>query len=65
MIEDAIVPSDYISYTGGGWNSRALFPALQETDVYIGKSFSVFMPLEIDEAVKNYSFAFSIERGEP
>jgi hypothetical protein len=65
MIEDAIVPSDHISYSsgsGGGWSSRQLFPGLTETDIYIGKSFSVFMPLEIDGVVKNYSFAFNIER---
>jgi hypothetical protein len=65
MIEDAIIPSDHISYTpgsGGGWNSRPLFPALTETDLYIGKSFSVFMPLEFDGAVKNYLFSFRIER---
>jgi hypothetical protein len=65
MIEDAIIPSDHISYTpgsGGGWSSRALFPDMTETDLYIGKSFSVFMPLELDGAVKNYSFSFRIER---
>jgi hypothetical protein len=65
MIEDAIVPSDHISYTpgsGGGWSSRPLFPALAETDLYIGKTFSVFMPLELEGSVKNYSFTFRIER---
>jgi hypothetical protein len=65
MIEDVIVPSDHISYasgSGGGWSSRALFPDLQETDQYIGKSFSAFMPLEIDGTIKNYSCVFSIER---
>jgi hypothetical protein len=56
MIEDAIIPSDHISYipgSSGGWSSRALFPASQKIDVYVGKSFSVFMPLELDGAVKN------------
>jgi hypothetical protein len=65
MIDDAIISSDHISFSsgsGGGWSSKALFPASQKTDLYIGKSFSVFMPLEIDGAVKNYLFAFSIER---
>jgi hypothetical protein len=65
MIEDAIIPSDHISYTPGsdrGWSSRPLFPDITETDLYIGKSFSVFMPLEFDGAVKNYLFSFRIER---
>jgi hypothetical protein len=65
MIEDAIIPSDHISFSsgsGGGWSSRELFPISQKTDLYIGKSFSVFMPLEINGAIKNYLFAFSIER---
>jgi hypothetical protein len=68
MIEDAIVPSDHISYasgSGSGWSSRPLFPGLTATDLYVGKSFSVFMPLEIEGAVKNYSFAFSVERDAP
>jgi hypothetical protein len=68
MIEDVIVPSDHISYTsgtGGGWSSRPLFPGIiTETDRYIGKSFSVFMPLEFDGAIKNYLFSFRIERAE-
>jgi hypothetical protein len=65
MIDDAIIPSDHISYTpgsGGGWSSRPLFPALTESDLYLGKSFSVFMPLELDGVVKNYLFSFRIER---
>jgi hypothetical protein len=64
-IEDAIIPSDHISYTpgsGSGWSSRSLLPAILDTDLYIGKSFSVFMPLEFDGAAKNYLFSFRIER---
>jgi hypothetical protein len=65
MIDDAMIPSDHISYapgSGSGWNSRPLFPAITETDLYIGKSFRVFMPLEFDGAVNNYLFSFRIER---
>jgi hypothetical protein len=69
MIEDAIVPSDHISYTSGtsgGWSSRPLFPSIiSETDRYIGKSFSIFMPMEFDGAVKNYLFSFRIDREAP
>jgi hypothetical protein len=64
-IEDAVIPSDHISYTPGsssGWNSRSLFPGITETDLYIGKSFSVFMPLEFEGALRNYLFSFRIER---
>jgi hypothetical protein len=65
MIEDVIIPSDHITYTSGrsgGWTLRPLFPGLKDTDLYVGKSFSVFMPLELDGAVKNYLFSFRIER---
>jgi hypothetical protein len=66
MIEDVIVPSDHISYTpgsAGGWSARSLFPGIiTEPDRYIGKSFSVFMPLEVEGTVKNYLFSFRIER---
>jgi hypothetical protein len=68
MIDDVIIPSDHISYTagsGGGWTSRPFLPPLAETDLYLGKSFSVFMPLELNGIVKNYSFAFRMEREAP
>jgi hypothetical protein len=65
MIQDVIIPSDHIAYTsgpGGRWSSRSLFPGLSETDRYVGSSFSVFMPLELEGAIKNYLFSFRIER---
>jgi len=63
-IEDVISPSDYINYTSGkygGWEKNPLFPESSEAKQnYENKSFSIFMPLEIDGVVKNYTFTFEI-----
>jgi hypothetical protein len=67
MINDVILPSDYIDYTsraGEGWKSKPFFPIFSDdpkNNLYVGKSFGVFMPLEIDGQVSNYSFLFRIE----
>jgi hypothetical protein len=67
MINDVILLSDYVDYTSGssgGWKSKAFFPVLSDdpkNNLYVGKSFGLFMPLEIDGQVRNYSFLFRIE----
>jgi hypothetical protein len=49
------------------WTSTPLFPSLEDKKAskdalnYKGRSFSVFIPLEINGAVKNYLFTFSID----
>lgn len=37
-----------------------MFPEGEEAKVYKGKSFSVFMPLEINGVTKNYTFTFDV-----
>ncbi len=63
-LEDIVLPIDYIYYkTGkhGGWREKPLFPEAPEAKIFKGRSFSVFMPLEINGAIKNYLFSFKIE----
>lgn len=65
-IEDIIVPADNINYVSGtgysssGWEVRPLFPNGESALEYEGKTFSVFMPLEINGETYNYTFTFSI-----
>lgn len=62
-IEDIIYPSDNISYISGkygGWSEKAMFPEGEEAEMYEGQSFSVFMPIEINGEMKNYTFTFDI-----
>ncbi|MEY2833582.1 MAG: hypothetical protein RLZZ574_2841 [Cyanobacteriota bacterium] len=62
-IEDIIYPSDNISYISGkygGWSEKPMFPEGEEAKMYEGQTFSVFMPMEINGEVKNYTFTFDI-----
>jgi len=63
-IEDFVFPSANAYYeTGryGGWRETPMFPNSEDGLLYKGKTFSVFMPLEINGAVKNYTFTFMIQ----
>jgi len=63
-IEDMVFPTDYIYYTSGkygGWNEIPLFPEAPKARLFKGKTFSVFMPMEINGSVKNYLFTFIVE----
>lgn len=63
-IDDFIFPSANASYSSGrygGWSETPIFPAGEEGASYKGKTFSVFMPLEINGTVKSYSFVFKIQ----
>jgi hypothetical protein len=63
-LEDIVFPTDYIYYSSGkygGWREIPLFPEAPKAKIYKGRTFSVFMPLEINGVVKNYLFSFNIE----
>ena len=62
-VEDDIIPVDYvISSEEGGWDRLPFFKRMSAAAVlYKGKSFSIFMPLEINGVVKNYLFTFTIQ----
>lgn len=60
-VTDTVVSVDQIEQgSRGNWITNRLFPLGEAAQSYKGKSFSVFMPLEINGVVKNYSFAFKI-----
>ena len=63
-LEDIVFPIDYVSYSSGrygSWIEEDMFPEAPTAKLYKGKSFSVFMPLEINGIIKNYFFSFKVE----
>lgn len=63
-LNDIIFPTDYVFYTSGKygkWSRNPLFPDATKAELYKGKSFSVFIPFEINGVIKNYFFTFNIE----
>ena len=63
-LEDIIIPSDNIYYSERtkNWEKELIFPyGLELGSNLIGKNFSIFLPLKIDEKVKNYFFTFKVE----
>lgn len=54
-------PSDAVAMVGGEWMTPMLFPEAPKAALFKGKSFSVFMPLEINGATRNYNFVFRID----
>jgi hypothetical protein len=65
-LTDVLVPTDYVSYESGrygGWTAREMYPKPEQGVQFRGKTFSIFMPLTINDKVKNYNFVFSIDIG--
>lgn len=63
-IVENVYPPDYIDRTGSQWIFNPLFPkSFPERLSIIGKTFSFFMPIEINGEVKNYNFIFKIAGG--
>ncbi|WP_027358146.1 hypothetical protein [Desulforegula conservatrix] len=62
QISDSIYLSDYIE-SSKIWENKPLFPTDKGLAVVLvkGKTFSIFMPLEINGVVKNYNFVFRID----
>ncbi|OPL14553.1 MAG: hypothetical protein AVO38_11325 [delta proteobacterium ML8_D] len=66
-LEDIVFPIDYVYYSSGkygGWREISLFPEAPKAKIFQGRSFSVFMPLEINGVKKNFLFSFKIENVE-
>jgi len=63
-LEDEITPVDNIRFESGqygGWKIDPLMPPLDENQQkYVGKTLSVFMPLEINGKKKEYNFKIEI-----
>jgi Carboxypeptidase regulatory-like domain len=58
--EDTIVPAGNIQYTDG-WKVSLLLPMGAQSRELVGKTISLFMPMEISGKVENYTFAIKIE----
>jgi len=67
-LSEVIIPTDYISYVSG-WSEQPLFPTgdmgelekLKESSrVYIGKTFQVLLPIQIEGKTNDYVFIFKI-----
>jgi hypothetical protein len=72
-VSDLIFPAENVDWVGGpygGWQIKPLFPTssmsgtpedlLAKAKKYVGKSFQVLLPLEIEQAVKEYIFVFKV-----
>ena len=61
-IQDLIVPVTTIQYskTLNGWIQEQIFPDGIDGLSLKGASFRIFMPLELNGTIKNYSFTFNI-----
>jgi hypothetical protein len=72
-VSDLVFPAENVDWLGGpyaGWQIKPLFPTsstsgspedlLAKAKKYVGKSFHVLLPLEIEQAVKEYIFVFKV-----
>lgn len=65
-VDDVILPTDLVHHwqygNTSGWKENPLFPKPEkkEARALIGKTFSAFMPIEINSTTKNYNFVFQI-----
>jgi len=62
-LEDLIVPTDYVEWSNaeGGYRVLELLPNNSAASTLIGKTISVFMPIETNGSVKNYLFSFKVK----
>lgn len=59
-ISDFVYPTDYVTNFYGEWLEAPLFPDAPKANAFKGRSFGVFLPIEIDGKVKNYNFVFRV-----
>lgn len=59
-LADFVYPTDAVLRSGTDWETPKLLPNFPLAASLKGKSFSIFMPLEIGGATKNYNFVFTI-----
>ena len=62
-LEDLIVPTDHVEWSNveGGFRTLELLPDNATASTFIGKTVSVFMPIEVNGNVKNYMFSFKVK----
>lgn len=72
-VSDLVFPAENVDWVGGpygGWQIKPLFPTfstsgspedlLAKAKEYVGKSFHVLLPLEIEQTVREYIFVFKV-----
>ena len=59
-VEDQIVPVGNVEMVSTEWVTRPLLPTGPVGLGWVGREFTVFMPLEIGGVTKNYSFVFRV-----
>lgn len=59
-LNDSIIPVENIELVETDWVTHPLLPAGPAGKDSAGEEFSVFMPLDIGGATKNYNFVFKI-----
>ena len=71
-ISDLVFPTDnvyWVSGRYGGWREKPLFPSLSpvspeellaQAKQYVGKTVQVLLPLQIEDVINEYIFAFKI-----
>jgi hypothetical protein len=64
-VSDYMYPSDLVLRLGGDWVTPPLLPKGERAAAMRGKKLSVFLPLEINGAAKNYSFESVIKDVQP
>ena len=64
-VSDQIYPSDAVVFAEREWVMPPIFPAGPDALSLKGKTFSIFLPLEVNGATKNYNFVFSIDDVQP
>ncbi len=62
-LEDVIVPTDYVEWSNleSGYRTLELLPDNSTASTFVGKTLSVFMPVEVNGTVKNYLFSFRVK----
>lgn len=63
-VDDAIIPVENVEYVENNWVTHPLLPSGPEGLQSAGQEFSIFMPLDVGGATKNYNFVFKIVSAE-
>jgi hypothetical protein len=64
---DLVVPTAALSYQSGrygGWNQNDILPKGSEAVAALGKTFGLYLPVEIGGKVKEHLFTFKITQTE-
>ena len=59
-IEDIVVPVENVEFANGEWRTQDLLLDGPASLKMVGQEFSIFMPLDLGDKTKNYTFTFKI-----